>query len=311
MAANNTTSISDYLAHCNNTNCPIDESNYAYIPSLAANATLLALFAFGLGVHIGQGIFYRTWGFAIAFALGNITEIIGYVGRLGSHKNVFDGNAFIMQICCLTIAPAFFSAGIYLCLSRIVNIFGSEISRIPPKAYTYIFITCDILSLVLQAAGGAMASIESQNHDNPETGTHVMVAGLAFQVFTLSLFMLLCAEYAWRVRTTTLSLNPITSKLRASIRFRGFLVALALSTLLIYIRSIYRVIELAEGWRGALISKETYFIVLEGVMVIIAVLVLNVFHPGLGFQDSYTLGSGSGHKREKSVDPSESNSFSQ
>lgn len=31
-----------------------------------------------------------------------------------------------------------------------VVVFGAEISRIPPKGYTYIFIACDFISLCLQ-----------------------------------------------------------------------------------------------------------------------------------------------------------------
>lgn len=73
-------------------------------------------------------------------------------------------------------------------------------------------------------------------------------------------------------------------------KFRLFLVALTLSTICIFIRSVYRVVELGEGWDGALIKNQTLFIVLEGVMVVIAVLVLNAFHPGLCFREGYIKG---------------------
>ncbi|KAJ5107714.1 RTA1-domain-containing protein [Penicillium angulare] len=55
---------------------------------------------------------------------------------------------------------------------------------------------------------------------------------------------------------------------------------MALSIVCIYIRSIYRTIELAQGWSGYLIAHEVYFIGLDGVMMIIAVQILNIFHPG-------------------------------
>ena len=41
--------------------------------------------------------------------------------------------------------------------------------------------------------------------------------------------------------------------------------------------------ELAQGWDGALIKKQNLFIAFEGVMVIVAVLALNVFHPAVCF----------------------------
>lgn len=173
-----------------------------------------------------------------------------------------------IQIICLTFAPAFLAAGIYLCLSRIVIVFGADISRIPPKWYTYLFVTCDFFSLILQSAGGGLAATAVEGGTGVQTGTNVMIAGLAFQVFTILVFMILCAEYAWRVRQRVKSggqLDPVHAKLRTSKRFIGFLIALALSTICIQIRSIFRVIEMAAGWDGPLMANETLFFVLEGV----------------------------------------------
>ncbi|KAL8699889.1 MAG: hypothetical protein Q9201_005753 [Fulgogasparrea decipioides] len=184
------------------------------------------------------------------------------------------------------------AAGIYLTLSRIVVTFGEENSRIKPLSYPRIFIPCDILSLLLQAIGGGMASAASHSNKSPDTGDHIMVTGLAFQVFTLLVFMLLCTDFAVRTvirmnRMGEAALNPTHVTLRRSVKFRAFLVALALSTVCIFIRSVFRVIELGEGWDGALMKNQTLFIVLEGVMVVIAVLVLNAFHPGLCFREGY------------------------
>ncbi|KAI4200904.1 MAG: hypothetical protein LQ350_003590 [Teloschistes chrysophthalmus] len=223
---------------------------------------------------------------------GCILEVLGYIGRIMSYHDPFNENGFLMQICCSTIAPAFLAAGIYLTLSRIVETFGPENSRIKPLSYPRIFIPCDILSLVLQALGGGMASAASHSNKSPDTGDHIMVTGLAFQVFTLLVFMILCTDFAVRTfkrmnRMGEAALDPTHKTLRGSMKFRLFLVALALSTICIFIRSVFRVVELGEGWNGALIKNQTLFIVLEGVMVIIAVLVLNLFHPGLCFREGY------------------------
>lgn len=42
----------------------------------------------------------------------------GYGGRIMMHANAYDLNGFLLQICCISLAPAFFSAAIYFCLSR-------------------------------------------------------------------------------------------------------------------------------------------------------------------------------------------------
>ncbi len=198
-------------------------------------------------------------------------------------------NPFLIQIICLTIAPAFLAAGIYFCLSRIVSTFGTENSRIKPLSYPRIFIPCDIASLVLQALGGGIASAKTHQNEDATVGNNIMIAGLAFQVLTLLVFIVLALDFAIRtiVRTRKLgqdALDPRHRKLRNSLRFKGFLVALSFATLCIFTRCVYRVAELSEGWGGHLIKTQRYFVGLEGVVVLAAVLSLNIFHPGLCFK---------------------------
>lgn len=125
----------------------------------------------------------------------------------------------------LTIGPAFFSASIYVCLARIVKVHGEDISRIRPNTYTIIFVSCDILSLILQAAGGALTSI-ADTQSLSDTGVNIMIAGLAFQVFSLALFMALSLEFAFRVRRHPEHKNESTIALRNSPKWKGFLVGM-------------------------------------------------------------------------------------
>ena len=100
---------------------------------------------------------------------------------------------------CLTIAPCFFTAAIYLIFSRLVLLHGRSLARFKPRTYTIIFITCDIVALVLQAVGGALADT-AENGGTGQTGINIMIAGLAWQVASLFVFSVLCADYARRVR---------------------------------------------------------------------------------------------------------------
>lgn len=121
------------------TRCEQVPNFYMYRMSLAANATFAALFGISLIGFLATYILTRRGvAFTVAFVSGVILEILGYAGRIMSWKNPWDENGFLMQICCLTIAPAFLAAGIYLCLRRIVYVFGPENSRIKPEMYTRI-----------------------------------------------------------------------------------------------------------------------------------------------------------------------------
>lgn len=133
-----------------------------------------------------------------------------------------------------------------------------------------------------------------------------MVAGLAFQVFTLGVFILLCLDFALRTRKRYKSMgesafdqNPLFIKLRHSWVFKGFLVALTLATICIFWRSVYRVIELAEGWTGHLIRQQWLFVGFEGVMVIVACFALNAFNPAFAFKEAMEGKGGIGSKKRE------------
>jgi hypothetical protein len=132
---------------------------------------------------------------------------------------------------CLTIGPAFLSASIYLCLSRIVHIYSTLASRLRPKHYTYLFVSCDLVSLILQGAGGGIAATAGPTDQNQvNLGTNIMIAGLSFQVFSLLLFMILCVDFALRIRKVPGSQrNENYQSLRSTRWFKGFLIGMLTS----------------------------------------------------------------------------------
>jgi hypothetical protein len=152
-----------------------------------------------------------------------------------------------------------------------IRVAGRHTSPIGPKVYLLIFSTCDVISLVIQAVGGAMASLATTADPPKDTkpGTHIMVAGIVFQMASITVFAILFGLFILRSRSSDLP------------RKNYFLLgATAFSTVMIYIRSIYRTIELSQGWTGYLITREPYFIVLDGIMIVLATGVFNVIHPG-------------------------------
>jgi hypothetical protein len=253
------------IYHCDLAHCDVRDSIMYYRPSLAANSAFLALFALSGLAHIAQGTITRKPYFLSAMALGCTAEVIGYIGRLMSWNNPFSLNGFLIGICCITLAPAFFAAAIYFTLGDVVRHVSVDASRIKPQTYAMIFIPCDVVSLILQGTGGGLASSASQRNQNVTIPTHVMVAGLAFQVATMAAFIALCLDYAFRVWKTQkrsgITIAPHISKQRLTI-FASFF---SLAILTIFIRTVYRVIELAGGWTSKLYRTQTDFIVLEGV----------------------------------------------
>jgi hypothetical protein len=141
------------------------------------------------------------------------------------------------QIICLTIAPVFFTAGIYLTLSRVIMHYGPHNSRLTPKTYTITFICSDFIALVLQSAGGGIADQGSLSPSARNGGVHLMVAGLSFQVLSILIFIGLCAEFFWRVKKDREQAGLAKSRDAASRHFKLFIFGMSLFPLLLFVTS--------------------------------------------------------------------------
>lgn len=198
-------------------------------------------------------------------SLGCLGECLGYVGRVLLNDNPFDNAAFNLQICCLTIAPAFITAGIYLILKHIVICFGEQDSYLKPKYYTWIFISCDFVSLVLQGAGGGIAATSDDDRSLQQVGNDMMMAGISFQVVTLFVFAVLVAVYCYRLKKSPIPLSASAETVKRSLSFKLFAGGFLFAFLTIFIRCVYRIAEMAGGWGNPIMQNERDFIILDSV----------------------------------------------
>ncbi|KAL8709907.1 MAG: hypothetical protein Q9220_005357 [cf. Caloplaca sp. 1 TL-2023] len=277
---------------CTLKTCPLALANVDYVPSLAGNALYLAIFSLLLLIQLAFGFRWRTWSFTGSIFGGLVLEIIGYAARIQMHDNPFKSDPFLMYLVVITIAPCFLTAAIYLSLSRIILVYGEHLARFKPRTYTIIFICCDVFSLVLQAIGGALADT-ADTHSAEQSGINIMIAGLSFQVVSLTVFAVLCADFAWSVRKSS---GPSREQLQqrllstSSVRtFYAFIGVLFTATLTIYVRSCFRVAELQGGFDGHLANDEVTFMILEGAMVSIACIALTAVHPGMVFGRNWSI----------------------
>ncbi|KAL4744120.1 RTA1-domain-containing protein [Aspergillus similis] len=293
---------------CTVQTCPLSLAHTSYLPNLGGNGFYVALFALLIPVQIIVGFRTKTWSFMTGTVCGLLLEVLGYAARIKMRDNPFIDRWFTMYMVCLTIAPAFLSAAIYVSLARIVAVYTTRVSRIKQRSYSLVFVACDIVSLLLQAAGGAITT--SSSSSTVQAGINIMIAGLASQVASLTLYLVICLDLAWRIYRLPLKserleptatdssqdpvvnrvvLNPDSADIRASKTWVAFLVFQGLATLCIYIRSVFRVAELSGGFNSHLANDEVAFMVLEGAMISIAAIALSAWgHPGIGFQGRWS-----------------------
>ncbi|PLB48744.1 RTA1-domain-containing protein [Aspergillus steynii IBT 23096] len=263
-------------ANCTLDTCPIEASILQYRPSVPANVIFIVVFALAMLVHIFQGIRTGSWGFMVNMVCGCILEIAGYVGRVLLHGNPFIFSGFLMQIVCITVAPVFYCSAIYVVLSQVVNYTDRSVSRFSPRLFYWMFIPADIVSLVLQATGGGLSCVGNTKNDI-QVGVNISMAGLIFQVVTLTLFCIMFGDYiylGWG--------SPGRHKLQC---LKGFLACLFTATLLVLLRCCYRVVELHAGYFSELFRDEPLFVALESAVMCCAVIFLNLGHPGSALND--------------------------
>ncbi|OJT04687.1 hypothetical protein TRAPUB_4481 [Trametes pubescens] len=138
---------------------------------------------------------------------------------------------------------------------------------------------------------------------------------------TFSYFM---AEYAWRraadrpfrkpeMLSYTESATPPSHRVLTS-HMKQLIIGICVSTVLIYIRSVYRVIEFADGFNGSIAHTQVLFNVFDGAMVTLAMYTLNAFHPGVLLKKTaadaaYALADRSGASFSQRTSPTVQTSF--
>ncbi|KAH0431456.1 hypothetical protein CcaCcLH18_07072 [Colletotrichum camelliae] len=247
---------------------------YRYDPSLAAAIIFIVLFLLITAWHSFILLRTKTW-FFIPFVPGGFCQWIGYIGRAISSVQSpnWTVKPYIIQTLLPLVAPALYAASIYMILGRIIMITqGEQHSIIRKKWLTKLFVFGDVISFILQAAGGGIMA--SGTKASLELGEHIVIGGLVVQVLFFSLFASTAAVFHVRMRKL-----PTTRVLSANIPWEAFLAVLYLASALIMIRSIFRLIEYAQGNDGYLVSHEVYLYVFDSVLMFATMCLFAWKHP--------------------------------
>ncbi|KAJ3819839.1 RTA1 like protein [Lentinula raphanica] len=302
---------------------------YNYTPTEYVTIIFLVLFSVSLALHTGQAIYFRMWWAIPTMIFSGLLEVMGWSARFWSSQSPSLLSPYEMQLTCTILAPTPLLAGNFIILGSIIQQLGPKYSRISPWWYTIIFCSFDMISLLVQAVGGGMAATAVGKLQDPTPGGHIMLGGIAFQMATITVYILCALEFFFRYlgdkplkRTQNSSseskgqcfLDHDIFEKKSSVsdslptlcdaqdhgdadrrgsmntKLRIMTIALALSTVLIFIRAIYRTIELTDGWSGRIISTQLYFNVLDGGMIVAAIYTMNIAHPGLLLDASVSLG---------------------
>jgi len=260
---------------------PSGGNQYAYRPTKYVCLIFVALFGLSTVLHIGQALFYRLWWLLPTMGLAGCLEVLGWSGRLWSSYNLTLNTPFMIAICTTIIGPTPLLAANFVIVERIIGRLGTCYSRLSPKWYLIIFCSCDVVSLVVQGTGGGLASTANTS-SGARMGADVMLGGIVFQLVTLIVFM--CCSFEFFIRylhDAPVKSETVTKREPLTRRLKLMLGAMLFNSTCLFIRAIYRTIELSGGWHGRVISTQIYFNVLDGAMITLAIITMNIAHPGL------------------------------
>ncbi|KAL8750457.1 MAG: hypothetical protein Q9184_006420, partial [Pyrenodesmia sp. 2 TL-2023] len=142
-----------------------------------------------------------------------------------------------------------------------------------PKVILWGFVTVDILTTIMQIAGAALIGSSQSNQKDPTTGNNILLAGLAIQSFSFTVFLVVLTLFRLALSKDPKGQSSVQTKI-------WFISALALASLLVYLRTLFRLAETAEGLFSYLSIHEVFFGTLEFTPVVIAVGIMAVWHPG-------------------------------
>lgn len=133
----------------------------------------------------------------------------------------------------------------------------------------------------LLLGGGIMSSGTIENY---ELGEDVTVAGLAVQLTYFSIFMVTCGIFHRRIRNNpTQQASALAARLRSKTTrtWETVLYGLYIASILILVRSIFRLVEYVQGNAGYLISHEVFMYVFDAALMWVTMVVMNAAHPSM------------------------------
>ncbi|KAH1304358.1 hypothetical protein KXX24_003584 [Aspergillus fumigatus] len=205
-----------------------------------------------------------------------IVEAIGYLCRYISAKQTpkWTTKPYIGQSLLLLLAPALFAASVYMILGRIIRLLNAgSLSLVRPNWLTKVFVAGDVISFFMQCGGGGLLA-GAKTQDKVNMGEHMIIAGLFVQILFFGFFMLVSVIFHRRMLAT-----PIHHMMSTQLPWNYYMKILYTVSVLIMIRSVYRVAEYVQGSDGYLQSKEAFIYVFDAALMFACCVILNVSHP--------------------------------
>ncbi|KAI3557184.1 RTA1 [Colletotrichum abscissum] len=217
-------------------------------------------------------------------------QTIGYCGRIWSHFDTMAIGGFVIQAILILVAPALYAASIYMILGRLIRTLRADnLSLLPVPWVTKIFVTGDVVSFTMQAGGGGIQAAGTLKLY--DIGEKIIIVGLLVQIVVFGFFIITTILFHHRI-----SWKPTSVAIEGIVPWRRYLWVLYSTSLIILVRSVFRVIEYLQSNRGYLISHEIFLYIFDTVLMVAVMAIFLVWYvedleQKVSRKDRDTLGS--------------------
>lgn len=201
-------------------------------------------------------------------------EVAGYAARAAAQDQTDALAPYIAQYLLILVSPALLAASVYMILGRVIrSSHGERHSLIKPALLTKIFVIGDIISFIVQIGGGSLQSMKSFDKNIAEK---IVLGGLVFQIIVFGVFTTVAIIWHRRMKTAPTAASLMDTKCG----WERIMLMLYSVSILIIVRSIFRVIEYAMGRGGYLLQHEWTMYVFDSALMVIAVFLFAWWYPG-------------------------------
>ncbi|WWC58468.1 uncharacterized protein I303_101010 [Kwoniella dejecticola CBS 10117] len=243
-----------------------------YIPNKSINIAAAVLY-FIVAAILTFHSFRQKANYFLCLVIGAWFEGLGLVLRVAFRKNPHSSGLYIVCYLFVVLSPCAFLAGDYILLGRLVSYLGKNEHLRPLKAnwVSWTFIISDICTFLIQAAGGGLSI--SKNITTAQAGGNIFLAGIAAQLASFVLFSAMWIVFGVRAFKDDKELWNRPG-------WKSLYWAMGFTCICFIIRSIFRTVELSEGYIGYLATHERYYLGLDTLPLLLGIATYCYFWPG-------------------------------
>ncbi|KAH7467679.1 Hsp70/Hsp90 co-chaperone CNS1 [Fusarium oxysporum f. sp. albedinis] len=252
-------------------------ANYGFYPNWEYNTAFAVAFGLSTVAHLAQAIILKQK-FCWVIVMGASWECICFIARALGARDQQQAAYVTVSTLLFLLAPIWINAFIYMIVARLVHLVIPQrrVAGISAQWLAKIFVIFDVMCFIIQAAGGGM--LASDNADTSKLGQHIYMVGIGIQLGCVVVFLVIHGLFY-----RELSLNARIGKQETRTRWlKPLCWVVYIVLVLIVVRVIFRLVEFGGGANSnnVVLRHEEFQLYLDALPMLIALVLLNVVHPG-------------------------------